>query len=129
MFTSKIRECRPDGPSVLRPRSVTSMSPSQVYYIPAGDVGLNTGGFVPLQASDANSVLTDRYDDYDACDVRTPLAQQWSIDGCSAQRSHLLSAYAAAVRMVSDHPPEISICTPRHPLATCLTEEPSVQFQ
>jgi hypothetical protein len=42
----------------------------QVYYIPAGDAPLTTNGFVPLVASDANSVKYDHYDDYDACYVR-----------------------------------------------------------
>ena len=62
----------------------------QVYYIPAGDVGLNTGGFVPLQASDAGSVLTDHYDDYDACDVCMPPVQTWRLISVAVPSLHCL---------------------------------------
>ncbi len=83
------------SPGTEAPRNTISQQPSQVYYIPAGDVGLNTGGFVPLQASDASSVLTDQYDDYDACDVRTPLAQKWP---CHRQAARLLPCAPSEVR-------------------------------
>lgn len=50
-----------------------------MYYIPAGDAELKTKGFVPLQASDANSVVQDHYDDYDACNVRA--RHEWAAHG------------------------------------------------
>ena len=72
----------------------------QVYYIPAGDAELKTKGFVPLQASDANSVVQDHYDDYDACNVRAYHESAMPLN-CTKVTSQgcFLSACVSHVRM------------------------------
>ena len=61
------------NPAVALPLARFDPTPRdmQVYYVPAGDAPLSTTGFVPLVASDADSVKYDHYDDYDACYVRS----------------------------------------------------------